>query len=87
MERYRVLIKKFAVKELEAVADKKARQRLVARIRALATEPRPVGCEKLSGHHDRYRIRQGTYRVVYSVSDPDRLIEVVKIGHRGDIYR
>ena len=69
------------------MADKKARQRLVARIRALATEPRPVGCEKLSGHHDRYRVRQGTYRVVYAVSDKNRLVEVVKIGHRRDIYK
>lgn len=87
MERYSLLIKKSTVKDLEAVADKKTRQRIVARIRALAAEPRPVGCEKLSGRDDRYRVRQGSYRVVYSVSDTDRSVVVFKIGHRRDIYR
>jgi mRNA interferase RelE/StbE len=85
VERYRLLIKKTAVRELEAIGDKKTRPRLVARIRALATEPRPAGCEKLSSHYDRYRVRQGAHRVVYSVSDAERLVEVVKVGHRRDI--
>jgi mRNA interferase RelE/StbE len=87
VESYRVFIKKSAVRELEAVAEKKTRQRLVARIRALATKPRPVGCEKLSGRHERYRVRQGSYRIIYSVGDSDQRVEVVKIGHRRDIYR
>jgi mRNA interferase RelE/StbE len=87
VERYSLLIKKSAVKDLEAVADKKTRQRIVARIRALAAEPRPIGCEKLSSRDDRYRVRQGSYRVVYSVSDTDRSVVVFKIGHRRDIYR
>jgi len=87
VESYRVFIKKSAVRELEAVADKKTRQRLVARIRALAAQPRPAGCEKLSGRHERYRVRQGPYRVVYSVSDAEQLVVVVKVGHRRDVYR
>ncbi len=87
MARYRVLIKQSAAKELEALPNKKARQRVVARIRALADEPRPAGCEKLSGHHDRYRVRQGIYRVVYSISDKELLVFVVKVGHRKDVYR
>ena len=87
MARYRVLIKQSAAKELEALPNKKARQRVVARIRALADEPRPGGCEKLSGHHDRYRVRQGIYRVVYSISDKEMLVFVVKVGHRKDVYR
>lgn len=82
MEEYGVLAKKSAVRELDAVTGTKNRQRPVARIRALATEPRPAGCEKLSGHHDRHGVRQGAYRVVKSVSDADRLVDVVKIGHR-----
>jgi len=85
--RYRVLIKESAAKELEALPNKKARQRVVARIRALADEPRPAGCEKLSGHHDRCRVRQGIYRVVSSISDKELLVFVAKVGHRKDVYR
>ena len=87
MGRYKVLIKESAAKELEALPNKKARQRVVARIRALADEPRPAACEKLSGHHNRYRVRQGNYRVVYSITDEELLVFVVKIGHRKDVYR
>jgi mRNA interferase RelE/StbE len=85
--RFRILIKQSAAKKLEALPNKKARQRVVARIRALGDEPRPAGCEELSGHHDRYRIRQGVFRVVYSNSDKELLVYVVKVGHRKDVYR
>lgn len=87
MASYRVLIKASAAKELEALPNKKIRQRLVERIRALAGDPRPAGIEKLSGYHDRYRARQGVYRVVYSVSDRELLVYVIKVGHRKDVYR
>ena len=87
MAKFRVLIKESAAKEIEALPNKKARQRVVARIRALADDPRPRGCEKLSGHHDRYRLRQGIYRVVYSISDKELLVFVVKVGHRKDVFR
>lgn len=87
MARYRVLIKRSAAKELEALPNKKARQRVVARIRVLADEPRPAGCEDLSGHHHRYRVRQGIYRVVYSIFDKELLVFVAKVGHRKDVYR
>jgi mRNA interferase RelE/StbE len=59
----------------------------VRRIQALAAEARPPGCEKLSGSEDRYRVRQGRYRVVYHVDDPSLTVTVVKIGHRRDVYR
>ncbi len=87
MARYRLQIKRSAVKELETVPQKSDRQRLVSRIHALSTEPRPPGCEKLSGYSDRYRIRQGDYRVVYSVDDAERIVLVVKIGYRREVYR
>ena len=86
MEKYRVLIKPSAKKELPAVSNKKDRQRIVRRVTELADNPRPPGCEKLSGY-DRYRLRQGRYRVVYEVRDNDVLVVVVKVGHRRDIYR
>lgn len=86
MGQYRVLIKPSAVKDIEAVPRKKDRQRIVRRIERLGDEPRPVGCQKLSGH-DRYRIRQGQYRIVYGVEDDKLIVYVVKVGHRKDVYR
>jgi len=85
--RYNLRIKRSAAKELEGVAQKGDRQRLVARIQALSTEPRPPGCEKLSGYADRYRVRQGDYRVVYAVDDGEQIVLIVKIGHRREVYR
>ena len=87
MASYRVLIKPSAAKEIEAVDQKKDRQRIVAAIRALADEPRPVGCEKLAGESDRYRVRTGRYRIVYSVSDDELVIFVVRVADRKDVYR
>jgi mRNA interferase RelE/StbE len=84
---YRLLIKPSAAKEIEALGQKKDRQRIVNRITALASEPRPSGCEKLSGAEGRYRIRQGEFRVVYAVDDATRTVEVVKVGHRREVYR
>ena len=60
--------------------------RILTRIEALADNPRPPGCEKLSGL-PRYRIRQGLYRIVYEIQDDVLLVLVVKVGHRRDVYR
>lgn len=56
------------------------------RMRALADDPRPHGCEKLSGE-EKYRIRQGDLRIIYAVDDHTAVVTVVKIGHRRDVYR
>ena len=80
MERYNVRIKTSAIKELEAVGPKKERQRLAARISALAREPRPKGCQKLAGAGEKYRVRQGRYRVVYSVQDEHLVVHVVRVA-------
>jgi mRNA interferase RelE/StbE len=82
---YRLQIKPSAVKELEALPAKE-RRRIVAKIRRLATDPRPPGSEKISGH-ELYRVRQGNYRILYSVEDAAFCLVVVKIGHRRDVYR
>jgi mRNA interferase RelE/StbE len=81
---YRIEIKRSAVKELEAIPAKD-RRRIATKIQALASNPRPAGCEKLSGH-DKYRIRQGNYRILYTIED-DVLVVTVKIGDRRDVYR
>ncbi len=87
MASYRVLIKASAAKEIEAVDPKKDRQRIVAAIRSLADNPRAPGCEKLAGEDDRYRIRVGRYRVIYSVGDGELVVVVVRVGHRKNVYR
>ena len=85
MANYRLQIKQSAAKELEAVP-LKDRRRIVRRIEALAKDPRPPGCEKLSGQ-EKYRVRQGDYRILLAVDDEQLNVVVVKIGHRRDIYR
>ena len=87
MASYSVLIKPSAAKEIEAVDQKEDRQRIVANILALAEEPRPVGCEKLAGQEDRYRIRVGRYRIVYSIADAELLVLFVRVADRKDVYR
>ena len=87
MASYRVLIKPSAATEIEAVGQKRDRQRIAAAILALADEPRPVGCEKLAGESDRYRVRVGRYRIVYSIADDDLLVLIVGVAHRKDVYR
>jgi mRNA interferase RelE/StbE len=84
---YKVLIKASAAKEIENVGQKRDRQRIVARILALAEEPRPVGCEKLAGVDDRYRVRVGSFRIVYSIADDELLVVVVRVAHRKDVYK
>jgi mRNA interferase RelE/StbE len=84
---YRLLIKPSAKKEIEALDQKRDRQRMVSQIAALASEPRPAACEKLAGVEACYRIRQGGFRVVYAVDDTARTVEVIKVGHRRDVYR
>jgi len=82
---YKVHIKPAAGRELDAMP-KRDRQRLVLRITELARNPRPYGSEKLSGE-DGYRIRQGNYRVIYSVDDSEKAVRILKIAHRKDVYR
>jgi len=61
-------------------------KRILSRTKALADDPRPPGSQKLSGHKDRYRIRQGDYRILYSIEDARLIVTVVKVGHRRDVY-
>ena len=85
MESYKVLIKPSAAKEIEGIP-KKDRIRVVERIQGLAQDPRPPGCEKLS-IQDRYRVRQGDYRMVFSIDDGAGTVLIVKVAHRREVYR
>jgi mRNA interferase RelE/StbE len=85
VEKYRILIKPSAAKELDSIP-KVDLKRIVKRIQNLSEIPRPAGCEKLSAE-DKYRLRQGRYRIVYSIDDKNREVLVVKVGHRREVYR
>ena len=85
MAAYELLAKTSAAKELDVIGDKD-RRRIVDRIAALANDPRPPGCQKLSGS-DKYRVRRGHYRVVYLVDNAAQQGTVFKIAHRRDVYR
>lgn len=87
MALYKLSIKPSAGKEIEAVGSKSDRSRIVAKIAALAANPRPHGSEKLAGYDDRYRVRQGSYRVVYEIDDDASHVTIYKIGHRREVYR
>jgi mRNA interferase RelE/StbE len=85
MASYELVFKKSVAKDLRRIPNEDV-ARILERVRALATEPQPPGCEKLSGL-ERYRIRQGVYRLVYEVQDRRLLVLVVKSGHRSEVYR
>jgi mRNA interferase RelE/StbE len=84
---YKILLKSSAAKEIESVGSKEDRRRVVDRIATLAADPRSQRSEKLAGYDDRYRIRQGHYRIVYLIDDSRREVTIFKVGHRKDVYR
>jgi len=84
---YSLSIKPSAAKEIQSILDKATLMRLIEKVKSLATQPRPLGAEKLAGRPNLYRVRQGNYRVIYSVDDESRVVDVVKVGHRRDVYR
>jgi len=85
MARYRLLFKRSITKDLRSIP-KKDVSRILNRIEALADDPRPPGCEKLSAR-ELYRIRQGNYRILYEIHDDVLVIVVVKVGSRSVVYK
>ena len=85
MDAYKIFFKRSVEKDFGSIP-KKVLKRILDRIKVLADDPRPTGCEKLTGQ-ERYRVRQGKYRIVYSIQDNELTIWVVKVGHRKDVYR
>jgi mRNA interferase RelE/StbE len=85
MAAYSLFLKESVQKDFDGIPKRDLRK-ILARIKSLAADPRPAGCEKLTGR-DRYRLRQGRYRIVYAVEDEGRVVTVVKVGHRKDVYR
>ena len=85
MAEYKIYFKESVEKDFRIIP-KKDLQKIIVRIKALAKDPRPPGHEKLTGQ-ERYRVRQGQYRIIYSVHDKELIVSVVKVGHRKDVYR
>lgn len=85
MAEYEILFKESVWKDLKKVSKSDLR-RILSRVEKLGDDPRPMGCEKLTGE-ELYRVRQGNYRIVYSIQDNELTVWVIKVGHRKDVYR
>ncbi|HPI94044.1 MAG TPA: type II toxin-antitoxin system RelE/ParE family toxin [Deltaproteobacteria bacterium] len=85
MAGYRIFFKRSVERDFRALP-KKDLPGVLERIAKLAEDPRPQGSEKLTGQ-ERYRVRQGPYRIVYSIQDNELTVWVVRVGHRKDVYR
>ena len=85
MAAYKIFFKKSVEKDFAAIPGKDLKK-IIKRIGELANDPRPPGCEKLTDQ-DRYRLRQGRYRIVYSIQDNNLTVWVVKVSHRKQVYR
>ncbi len=83
---HRIEFAKPTIKQLVKLP-KNIRQRISDRIGTLAANPRPIGCKKLADTESLYRLNEGDYRIVYQVEDDVLLVLIIRIGHRGDVYR
>jgi mRNA interferase RelE/StbE len=85
MASYKLLFKRSVKKDFRQIP-KQDVVAILQRIETLSNDPRPNGCEKLSGQ-ERYRVRQGVYRIIYEIIDEHLIVTVVKIGHRREVYK
>jgi mRNA interferase RelE/StbE len=85
MARYELRFKNSVIKDLRALPRSDV-AKVLERIDALRDDPRPPGSEKLSAQ-ERYRVRQGSYRILYGIEDQQVVVTVVKVGHRREVYR
>ncbi len=86
MKRYNIVFSKRAEKDIQKLSARVV-EKIIPEIIALADNPRPIGCKKLKGYTDLWRIKIGDYRVIYSVEDVILLVDIREVGNRKDIYR
>lgn len=84
MAKYSIVFKRSVYKDLRPIS-KANIKRILVRIDHLSENPRGPGCEKLSGQ-ERYRVRQGLYRILYEIKDSQLIVIIVRVGHRGQVY-
>lgn len=87
MASYKVIIKKSAQKEIRSIKNQEIRDRIVSILVGFETNPLPTGTKKIKGTKDSYRIRQGDYRVIYTIVKDELIVHVVKVAHRREVYR
>ncbi len=85
MASYKLIFKTSAQREIESLNDRLL-ERIFPRIESLQEHPRPTGCKKLRGYKDLWRIRIGDYRVIYSIDDAKKALEILRVRHRKDVY-
>ena len=85
MAEYKIFFRRSVKKDLSGIPGKDLK-RVLEKVKSLALNPRPAGCENLSGQ-EKYRIRQGNYRIIYSIQDYELTVCIVKVGHRREVYR
>ena len=83
---YSTLLAPPAERQLKSLTDS-VQKRIVKRLKSLHENPRPQGVKKLVGEEDLYRIREGNYRIIYTIPDKELIVLVVKIGNRKEVYR
>jgi mRNA interferase RelE/StbE len=83
---YSILLAPPAERQLTSLTDS-VQKRIVKRLKSLRENPRPQGVKKLAGEEDLYRIREGNYRIIYTIQDKELIVLVVKIGDRKEVYR
>ena len=82
---YQVIIRPSAEPDFRSLP-KADQERVARRIQLLTDNPRPPGCKKL-GDPNIFRIRQGDYRVIYQIDDAQRIVQIIRVGHRREVYR
>ncbi len=85
MDNYSIEVKPSARKELEALPDP-VLSRIVRKLESLADNPRPAGCKKLKGYREQWRVRIGDWRVVYLIDETKKLVSILRIAHRREVY-
>ncbi len=85
MGSYKIDTRRSAEKEIVAIPQPDC-ERVVRKIKSLSSNPRPLGCEKLKGDTS-FRLRQGDYRIIYTINDDAKAIMIEAVGHRREVYR
>ena len=83
---YKILYEERVYKDLDVIPNRDL-EKIDKIFQALPLNPRPHGCAKLKGNYDYYRIRQGRYRIIYTINDSENIITVLSVRHRKDVYR
>ena len=85
MDSYKINFKRSAEKDLRQISNLFLRQ-LIQKTKSLAINPRPAGVQMLKGENRYFRIRHGDYRIIYEIQEIEKIVHIIKIGHRRDIY-